>query len=138
MSKTAFIFPGQGAQYVSMGKDFYDAIPLCKEIFEKASSASGLDVEKLCFEENDQINITEYTQIAMLTTEVAIFKGYGSKRLKGRCDSRLEPWRIWCFGGSRCYGIIGFIPFNSKKRHFYAGGISSRWCNDSRTGNGRR
>ncbi|MBQ7065450.1 MAG: ACP S-malonyltransferase [Lachnospiraceae bacterium] len=82
MGKIAFIFPGQGAQYVGMAKDFYDAIPLCKEVFEKASSASALDVEKLCFEENDQINITEYTQIAMVAAEVAMLRALEAKGVK--------------------------------------------------------
>ena len=74
MGKIAFMFPGQGAQYIAMGKDFYDAIPVCREMFELAGKASGLDVAGLCFEENDKINITEYTQIAMLAAEVAILK----------------------------------------------------------------
>lgn len=74
MGKTAFIFPGQGAQYVGMAKEFYDQIPACREVFELASEASGLDVAALCFEENDKINITEYTQICMLTAEAAILK----------------------------------------------------------------
>ena len=74
MGKIAFMFPGQGAQYIGMGKDFYDAIPVCREMFELAGKASGLDVAGLCFDENDKINITEYTQIAMLAAEVAILK----------------------------------------------------------------
>lgn len=74
MSKIAFVFPGQGAQYVGMGKDFYDAYPVCKEVFETAKKASGLDLEHICFEENEEINITEYTQIAMLTVEVALME----------------------------------------------------------------
>lgn len=82
MGKTAFMFPGQGAQYVGMGKDFYEQIPVCKEMFELASKASGLDVPALCFEENEQINITEYTQIAMLATEVAMLKAIEEKGLK--------------------------------------------------------
>ena len=82
MGKTAFMFPGQGAQYVGMGKDFYEQIPVSREMFELAGKASGLDVAALCFEENEQINITEYTQIAMLATEVAMLRAIEEKGLK--------------------------------------------------------
>ena len=73
MSKVVFMFPGQGAQYIGMGKDFYDACEESKAVYELASKVTGLDIAKLCFEENEEINITEYTQIAMLTTEAAIY-----------------------------------------------------------------
>lgn len=90
MSKTAFIFPGQGAQYVGMGKGFYEQYPVAKEVFELASKVTGIDVAKLCFEENEDINITEYTQLAMLTTEVAILKVAEQKGLKADCAAGLS------------------------------------------------
>lgn len=80
--KTAFIFPGQGSQYVGMGKDFYENYPVAKEVFETASRVTGMDIEKLCFEPNDDINVTEFTQIAMLTTSVAMFKVLEEQGLK--------------------------------------------------------
>lgn len=82
MSKTAFLFPGQGAQYIGMAKDFYDNLPVCREVFDLAGKASGLDVAALCFEENDRIHITEYTQIAMLAAEAAILKAVEEKGIK--------------------------------------------------------
>lgn len=72
MGKKAFIFPGQGAQYVGMGKQFYEQYEDSREFFDKASDILGFDMSKLCFEENDDINQTEYTQVAILTVCAAI------------------------------------------------------------------
>lgn len=82
MGKIAFVFPGQGVQTVGMGKDFYDNSKVAKSVYEIASKASNLDVEGLCFEENDKLNITEYTQIALLATEVAILKEVQNRGIK--------------------------------------------------------
>ncbi|MDE7130279.1 MAG: ACP S-malonyltransferase [Lachnospiraceae bacterium] len=104
MGKTAFMFPGQGAQYVGMGKDFYEQIPVCREMFELASKASGLDVPALCFEENEQINITEYTQIAMLAAEVAMLKAIEEKGLKPDVTGGLS---LGEYGALAASGVMG-------------------------------
>ena len=72
MSQIAFIFPGQGAQEPGMGKDFYENSASAREVFDQAESLLGLDMKKLCFEEKDELNITEYTQIALLTACMAM------------------------------------------------------------------
>lgn len=82
MGKIAFVFPGQGAQKVGMGKEFYDNFPVAKEIFDKASEAVGLDLKALCFEENKDIDITEYTQVALLTTSVATMEALRERGIR--------------------------------------------------------
>ncbi len=72
MSKTAFLFPGQGVQKCGMGKDFYENSPQAARLFEEAGEALGLDMKALCFEENDLLDQTEYTQAALVTTYLAM------------------------------------------------------------------
>ena len=72
--KTAFIFPGQGTQIVGMARDFYEQFPASKAIFDLSSETVGFDMADLCFTENDRIDQTEYTQVALLTAELAIME----------------------------------------------------------------
>lgn len=74
MGKTAYMFPGQGAQYIGMGKDFYDSYKASRQVYELSSKVTGVDIPKLCFEENEQLNVTEYTQIALYTTEMSMYQ----------------------------------------------------------------
>lgn len=82
MKKIAFIFPGQGAQAVGMGQDVYQHSAVAKEVFDRAGEAVGLDLKALCFEENNDINITEYTQVCLLTTSVAIMEELKTRGIK--------------------------------------------------------
>lgn len=82
MGKTAVIFPGQGAQYVGMAKDFYDNFEDSKKVFYEADDVLDIELKKICFEENDDINKTEYTQPAMVAAEVAIYEHLKNAGLK--------------------------------------------------------
>ena len=78
MKKTAFVFPGQGAQKFGMGKAFYETIGVSRKIYDQASQWLGMDVPALCFEENDRLDQTHYTQIGLLVTEIALSAGFES------------------------------------------------------------
>jgi len=79
MSRIAFIYPGQGAQKCGMGQDFYEQTEIGRQVFDLASDLLGFSVPELCFTENDRLDITEYTQAAMVTTSIAMTKVLESK-----------------------------------------------------------
>ena len=72
MSKIAFMFPGQGAQKAGMGKDFYEQSEMARQVIDSASELLGIDMKELCFEENDRLDQTEYTQAALVTVCMAM------------------------------------------------------------------
>lgn len=90
MGKTAFIFPGQGAQYTGMGKDFYEQFPVSRQVIEKASRVTGLDIPALCFEENPKLHITKYTQIAMLAVEMAMLRAVREQGISAQVHGGLS------------------------------------------------
>jgi len=68
------MFSGQGAQKIGMGKEFYDNFPVCKKTFDEASNVLGMDMAKLCFEEKELLNQTEYAQPALLTAGISAYR----------------------------------------------------------------
>lgn len=82
MGKIAFIYPGQGAQTCGMGQDFYENTETGRKVFDLATELLGFSVPELCFTKNDRLDITEYTQAAMVTTSIAMTKVLEEKGLK--------------------------------------------------------
>ena len=90
MSKIAFIYPGQGAQKAGMGADFYQENETARYIYDEASNVLDLDMKALCFEPNDKLDITEYTQAALVTTCLAMTRVAESKGLKADMTAGLS------------------------------------------------
>src|SRR6201996_4737638 len=75
MSKTAFLFPGQGSQSVGMGHDLASTFPVAHRTFEEANDALGFDLASLCFQgPEEQLRLTEFTQPAIFTVSVAMLR----------------------------------------------------------------
>ena len=85
MVEIAYIFPGQGAQFVGMGKDLYDNFPTAKEVFDKANFALKIDIKKLCFEgPQEELSTTANSQPAILTMSIAALRAYESSPLSSQ------------------------------------------------------
>ncbi len=121
--KRAFLFPGQGAQVVGMGKDIYEKYDEAKKIYEEASNISGIDIKKLCFEgPEEELNKTENTQIAILTTSLAILEVLKAKGIQADIATGLS---LGEYGALIYSGIIRFEDGIKliQKRGYYMGNL---------------
>ena len=121
--KRAFLFPGQGAQTVGMGKDIYEKYEEARRVYDKASEISGIDVKKICFEgPEEELNKTENTQIAILTTSLAILEILKNKGIEADIATGLS---LGEYGALIYSGIITFEDGIKliQKRGFYMGNL---------------
>ena len=121
--KRAFLFPGQGAQVIGMGKDIYEKYEEARKVFDEASNISGIDIKKLCFEgPEDELNKTENTQLAIMVTSLAILEVLKSKGIEAEiaCGLSLGEYTALVYAG-----IISFEDGIKliKKRGYYMGNL---------------
>ncbi|MGN0327555.1 MAG: ACP S-malonyltransferase [Lachnospira sp.] len=81
MGNTVVMFPGQGSQVMGMGQDFYDNYDVSRKMFDKAAEITGIDLKHLIFEADENLNKTEYTQIALYVTEMIMLEALKEKGL---------------------------------------------------------
>lgn len=89
--KIAFLFPGQGAQKIEMGKDLYENYEEAKKVYDKVQEITDVDIKKISFEGPEEIlNETKYTQLAILTESLAILEVLKSKNIKPQMAAGLS------------------------------------------------
>ena len=121
--KRAFLFPGQGAQNIGMGKDIYEKYEEARKVYDEASKISGMDIKKLCFEgPEEELNKTENTQIAILVTSLAIMEVLKAKGITCQIACGLS---LGEYTALICAGIISFEDGIKliKKRGYYMGNL---------------
>jgi [acyl-carrier-protein] S-malonyltransferase len=106
MSKTAFLFPGQGSQFAGMGKSLADAYPEAARVFEEAGAALGFAISKLCFEgPESELRLTENTQPALLAVSIA---AYTVLRGKGIVPDYVAGHSLGEYSALVAAGSVGF------------------------------
>ena len=119
MKKVAFVFPGQGSQYVGIGKDFFDRSPAAREIFEEANEALGYDLAALCFQgPEEDLKLTANTQPAILTASIASLRAMEAEReivaTAGAGHSLGEYGALVASGGLRFTDAVRLVHFRGK------------------------
>lgn len=117
--KIAFIFAGQGSQYIGMGKELYENIPVCKEVFDKGNEVLDFDIQSLIFNGNkEELDITENTQPAILLTSIAAKEAIEERGIKADVVAGLSLGEYSALVASKTIGFEEALALVKKRGRF--------------------
>ena len=119
MGKIAFLFAGQGAQYVGMGKELYDSFAVCRRVFEEADESVGFKLTKLIFEgQKQELDLTENTQPAVVAVSLAAYKAISEFGIVPDLAAGLSLGEYSALTASGVFELRQVIPLVRKRGRF--------------------
>lgn len=119
MEKTAFLFAGQGAQYVAMGKELYDQVSVSRQVFEEVDESLHQKLsDKIFYGEKEDLNVTETTQPAVVAVSMAAYRAFEQYGIKGDVAAGLSLGEYSALTASGVFTLSDVIPLVQKRGRF--------------------
>lgn len=119
MSKTAFLFAGQGSQYIGMGKELYDNYSVCRQTFEEANESLGMDLTNLIFNgSKEELNLTENTQPSIVTMSISAFRVIEAEGIRADAVAGLSLGEYSALTASGVFSLSQTVPLVRKRGRF--------------------